>query len=229
MRCVDRGFLNPFCLCIGCGEGGGGGHCSLSAGSMYWVVQQPHKLHNSPPSATPPQTPGGNYSCIHLFTNNVICRLLMDGWHHRPTTSEPRTSGPIHLPCMALMPATKCGSQTSDRALVTRKHWGALPCGSRPYCSSLSLSLSLSVFVFPRLSRTCTLVAHVHAPRTCPLPLPLPLHQRVPATPTTTVQGESHAHCDHDVDQIIVVDGPLGVVNLSVALVQAYGVQQVPT
>ena len=34
---------------------------------------------------------------------------------------------------------------------------------------------------------------------------------------------------NHDVDQIIVVDGHLGVVNLSVALVQAYGAQQVPT
>ena len=61
-------------------QGRGRWRASLSAGSMYWGVwHKPHKRHNSPPSATPPQTPGGNYSYTHLFTNNVICRLL-DGW-----------------------------------------------------------------------------------------------------------------------------------------------------
>ena len=63
-------------------QGRGRWRASLSAGSMYWgggVRHKPHKRHNSPPSATPPQTPGGNYSYTHLFTNNVICRLL-DGW-----------------------------------------------------------------------------------------------------------------------------------------------------
>ena len=61
-------------------QGRGRWRASLSAGSMYWGVwHKPHKRHNSPPSATPPQTPGGNNSYTHLFTNNVICRLL-DGW-----------------------------------------------------------------------------------------------------------------------------------------------------
>ncbi len=61
-------------------QGRGRWRASLSAGSMFWGVwHKPHKRHNSPPTATSPQTPGVNSSCTHLFTNNVICRLL-DGW-----------------------------------------------------------------------------------------------------------------------------------------------------
>ena len=88
----------------------------------------------------------------------------MDGIIARRQVSR-ATSGPVHLLLHGL---DRCGPQTCDRALVTRKRWGALLCGSRPYCSSLS------VFVFPRLSRTCTLVAHVHAPRPAPSLSPFP-------------------------------------------------------
>ena len=91
----------------------------------------------------------------------------MDGIIARRQVSR-ATSGPIHLLLHGLDASCEACPQTSDRALVTRKHWGALLCGPRPYCSSLS------VFVFPRLSRTCTLVAHVHAPRPAPSLSPFP-------------------------------------------------------
>ena len=91
----------------------------------------------------------------------------MDGIIARRQVSR-ATSGPIHLLLHGLDAACEVWPQTCDRALVTRKRWGALLCGSRPYSSSLS------VFVFPRLSRTCTLVAHVHAPRPAPSLSPFP-------------------------------------------------------
>ena len=100
-------------------QGRGRWRASLSAGSMYWGVwHKPHKRHNSPPSATPPQTPGGNYSYTHLITNNVMCRFLdgwMNGWMDGWMASSPddKRAAPRRalstFSCMALMLPARCG------------------------------------------------------------------------------------------------------------------------
>ena len=101
-------------------QGRGRWRASLSAGSMYWgggcgishtSDTTPHRL---PPL---PKHLAATVAILICSQIMLYAGCWMDGWHHRPTTSEPRHVGPSStFSCMALMLPARCSPQTCDRA-----------------------------------------------------------------------------------------------------------------
>ena len=91
----------------------------------------------------------------------------MDGIIARRQVSR-ATSGPIHLLLHGLDASCEVWPQTCDRALVTRKRWGALLCGPRPYCFSLSPTLCTHA------CHARARLLHINAPRPAPSLSPFP-------------------------------------------------------